>query len=382
MQTDLMKWFDMHAPVFAFSHCRDVVAAVSRAGGFGVLGTTHVTPEQLELELNWIDEHTDGRPYGVDVMFATRPPDGTEALTVGDIARVIPQDHFEFVDALLDKHEVPRLSATESEALLQDYMSSLMRTHAEAVKRLDVVFRHPQHVRMIVSALGVPPAAQLARAHGLDMKVGAMVGQVRHVRHHLEAGVDVLIAAGYEAAGHNSDIATFVLTPQIVDAAGSTPVVHAGGVAGGRQVAAALSLGAQAVWTGTLWLGTSESETSELIKKKIFAATSGDTVRSPYNTGKPTRRLKSAWTDAWEQEGAPKPLPMPLQSILINEALYRMEKYEPEALVTYPAGQAVGMLEQQTDVRGVMYELLEELGATVSEMQHTFHNDTATGAHE
>ncbi len=369
MQTELMHWFDMDAPVFAFSHCRDVVAAVSRAGGFGVLGTTHVTPEQLDLELNWIDEHTDGRPYGVDVMFATRPPEGTEQLTVEDVKRVIPQANAQFVNDLLAKYNVPELSREESESLLTDYMGSLMRTHTEAVKRLDVVFRHPKLVRMIVSALGVPPVEQIERAHALDMKVGAMVGQVRHVKHHLNAGVDILVSAGYEAAGHNSDIATLVLTPQIVDAAGSTPVIHAGGVARGRQIAAALALGAQAVWTGTLWLGTSEAETSDLIKKKIFAATSADTIRSPYNTGKPTRRLKSAWTDAWEQENAPKALPMPLQSILINEALYRMEKYEPEPLVTYPAGQAVGMLSQQNDVRGVMYELLEELGTTLVHMQ-------------
>ncbi len=375
MQTDLMHWFDMDAPVFAFSHCRDVVAAVSRAGGFGVLGTTHVTPEQLELELNWIDDHTDGRPYGVDVMFATRPPEGTEQLSVADVKRVIPPANTRFVNDLLAKYNVPELPREDSETLLAEYMGSLLRTHTEAVKRLDVVFRHPQFVRMIVSALGVPPAAQIERAHTLGMKVGAMVGQVRHVKHHLNAGVDVLIAAGYEAAGHNSDIATLVLTPQIVDAAGSTPVIHAGGVARGRQIAAAMALGAQAVWTGTLWLGTTESETTELIKKKIFAANSGDTVRSPFNTGKPTRRLKSAWTDAWEQEGAPKALPMPLQSILINEALHRMEKYEPEPLVTYPAGQAVGMLNHQTDVRGVMYELLTELGTTVEHMQQTFNGD-------
>lgn len=379
MQTELMRWFDMNAPVFAFSHCRDVVAAVSRAGGFGVLGTTHVTPEQLELELNWIDDHTDGRQYGVDVMFATRPPEGTEELTVGDVKRVIPRENAEFVNALLAKHDVPELPLEESEALLSEYMSSLMRTHTEAVKRLDVVFGHPRLIRMIVSALGVPPRTQIERAHALDMKVGAMVGQMRHVRHHLDAGVDVLISAGYEAAGHNSDIATFVLTPQIVDAAGSTPVIHAGGVAKGRQIAAAMALGAQSVWTGTLWLGTSESETTELIKKKIFAATSGETVRSPFNTGKPTRRLKSAWTDAWEQEGAPKALPMPLQSILINEALHRMDKFEPEPLVTYPAGQAVGMLVQQTDVRGVMYELLAELGETVEHMQATFNAGTTEG---
>ncbi|MEM7220871.1 MAG: nitronate monooxygenase [Pseudomonadota bacterium] len=372
MQSPLMAWFDMQAPVFAFSHCRDVVAAVSRAGGFGVLGTTHVTPEQLELELTWLDEHTNGRPYGVDVMFASRPLEGSEQLSVTDIERVIPEENRRFVNELLARYDVPELSEADSQALLEEYMGGLLRTHAEAVRRLDVVFRHPQHIKMIVSALGVPPVDQIERAHALDMKVGAMVGQVRHVPYHLQANVDVLIAAGYEAAGHNSDVATLVLTPQIVDAAGSTPVIHAGGVARGRQIAAALALGAQAVWTGTLWLGTAEAETSELIKRKIFAASSADTVRSSANTGKPTRRLTSAWTEAWRSPDAPAPLPKPLQSILINEALDRIDKYEPEPLVTYPAGKAVGMLTEKTDVRTLMYELLAEFGETLERLQGDF----------
>ena len=374
MKTELMSWFDMEAPIFAFSHCRDVVAAVSRAGGLGVLGTTHVTPEQLDLELNWIDEHCDGRPYGVDVMFASNPPKEAEGLTADDFERVIPEEHRNFVESVMDRYEVPKLPADESRQVLEEYMADLLRTHAEAEKRLEVVYRHPT-AKLIVSALGVPPQHQIDRAHDLGLKVGALVGHPKHVKYHKNAGVDMLIAAGWEAAGHTGDIATFVLTPQIVDEAGSIPVCHAGGVSDGRQIAAAMALGAQAVWTGTIWLATAEAETSELIKEKMFAATSGDTIRSRCGTGKPTRRMVSGWTDAWEEEGAPKPLPMPYQSMLINEALYRMDKFEPKELVTYPAGQGVGMIHQRSEVRHVVYKLLEEFGDAVVNLNQTIEGE-------
>ena len=195
-----------------------------------------------------------------------------------------------------------------------------------------------------------------------------MVGQPKHVRRHRDAGMDIIVAAGHEAGGHVGEIAGMVLTPQVVEEAGSIPVLHAGGIARGRQIAAALALGAQGVWTGTIWLGTAEAETTPLVKEKIFAATSMDTLRSKCGTGHPARRLRSAWVEAWEAEGAPKPLPMPLQSILVNEALERMDRYQPRELVSYPAGQGVGMMQEQTDVRTVFRDLLTEFGETMAQL--------------
>ncbi|MDD9926131.1 MAG: nitronate monooxygenase [Rhodospirillaceae bacterium] len=367
MQTEVMRMLGIEAPIFAFSHCRDVVAAVSRAGGMGVLGTTHITAEELEVELRWLDENTDDRIYGVDLMFASNARPEFETMTIGDVDRLIPAAHRQFVDALMKKHNVPELPLDDRAAIFDAYMRGMVRTHKTAEGRMDVVFDHPK-VKLMASALGVPPQHVTDRCHEHGIKVIGMVGHPKHVRRHVDAGMDIIVSAGYEAGGHTGDIATMVLTPQVVDAAAPIPVLHAGGIARGRQIAAALALGAQGVWTGTIWLGTSEAETTPLVKEKIFAATSSDTLCSKCGTGHPARRLRSAWVDAWEADTAPKPLPMPLQSILVNEALERMDRYQPRDLVSYPAGQGVGMMSQQTDVRAVFLELLTEFGETMERM--------------
>ena len=375
MQTEVMKMFGLEAPIFAFSHCRDVVAAVCRAGGIGTLGTTHITKEQLEIELNWLDAHTDGKPYGVDLMFASNEPKEYAGITMADADRYIPEEHRQFVSDLMREHDVPEFSQDEREALFADYMRGLVRTHKTAEDRMEIVYEHPL-ARLLVSALGVPPQHVLDRAHRHGIKVAGMVGKPEHAPKHLAAGVDIIIAAGYEAAGHTGDISTMVLMPQVVDLVAPIPVLHAGGIMRGRQIAAALALGAQGVWTGTVWLGTVESECTPLVREKLFAATSSDTLRSRCGTGKPARRLRSAWVDAWEADDAPRALPMPLQSMLVNEALERMDKFQPRELVSYPAGQGVGMMNQETSVRSVVYDMLSELGETMETLSASFNELT------
>lgn len=368
MQTEPMKWFDMSAPVFAFSHCRDVVAAVCRNGGIGALGTTQMNAEQLELELNWLDQNTDGRPYAVDVMFASNPPDQLALISrPEDVDALIPEASKQWVENLLDEFDVPKFDPDESRRVLENYMATMVRTHDKARRSVEVVYRHPL-ARMIVSALGPPPPDVMEEAKRRGLKVAAMVGHPRHVKHHKAAGVDLLISCGYEAAGHTGDIATFVLTPQVVDAARPIPVLHAGGVASGRQIAAALALGASGVWTGTVWLTTPESEATPLTRKMIVEGASDDTVRSKCGTGKFARRLKSRWVEAWDEPGAPEPLGMPLQSILVNEALERMKKYQPEGLWSYPAGQVIGMIDDERDVKRRMYDMMEEFGETMERL--------------
>jgi NAD(P)H-dependent flavin oxidoreductase YrpB (nitropropane dioxygenase family) len=371
MRTEVMKMLDLEAPIFAFSHCRDVVAAVSRAGGMGVLGTTHVTPEQLDIELAWLNAHTEDKNYGVDLMFASDARQEFERMNIGDVDKYIPEEHRRFVDALMKKYGVPELPPGEREALFDEYMKGMIRTHKSAEARLEVLFKHPK-AKVMASALGVPPAHVTDACHERDIKVIGMVGRPKHVRRHKEAGMDIIVSAGHEAGGHVGEIAGLVLTPQVVEEADPIPVLHAGGIARGKQIAAAVALGAQGVWTGTIWLGTSEAETTPLVKEKIFAATSADTLRSKCGTGHPARRLRSAWVEAWEADGAPKPLPMPLQSILVNEALERMDRYQPQELVSYPAGQGVGMMHEQTDVRSVFLDLLTEYGETMEGMSNMF----------
>lgn len=376
-----MRWFELDAPIFAFSHCRDVVAAVCRAGGMGAMGTTQCSAEQLEIELSWLDEHTDGRPYAVDLMFASRAPERYEGMTrPEDVEHLLPREHRDFVEKLLRDHGVPELPPGESEQLFRDYMATMTRTHAQAKARLEVVLRHPL-ARMIVSALGVPPPEVIDEAHSRDMRVAALVGHPRHVDAHKRAGVDLLVSQGTEAGGHTGDVASFVLTPQVVEAAAPLPVLHAGGIGRGRQIAAALALGAQGVWCGSIWLTTSEAETSQAVRRKIIDADSGGTVRSRDGTGKPARRLRSAWTDAWNDPTTPDPLPMPLQTMLVNEARVRIARYEPPELLTYPAGQVVGMIDRQPTVRQVMYDLLAELGETMERLEHLYAADDEAGPH-
>lgn len=367
MRTPVMDMFGLDAPIFAFSHCRDVVAEVSRAGGMGTLGTSHVTTEQLEIELSWIDQHAQGKPYGVDVLFPSAPPQEFENLTPETAQQYLPKEHRDFVEALLQQHNVPEFSREESEEVFRHYMSNMTKTHREAERRLEVIYRHPQ-ARMIVSGLGTPPAHVIERSHRLGLKVCGLIGHPRHAKRQADAGVDVIVAQGWEAAGHTGEISTMVLVPEVVDLVAPVPVLAAGGIGRGRQLAAGLALGAQGVWCGTVWLGTVESEVPPELKRKLFAASSSDTVRSRCNTGKPTRRIVSAWSMAWESPAAPKTLPMPLQSMLINEAMERINKYKVDALLTYPAGQIVGDLREETTVRQVVYDMLAEFSDTLDRL--------------
>ena len=362
-----MDMFRLEAPIFAFSHCRDVVAAVSRSGGMGVLGTSHVTTEQLEIELSWIDAHADGKPYGVDVQFPNKQPKEYENLTPETLAKYLPKAHRDFVNALLKKYNVPEFSKEESDAILRHYMSNLTRTFREAERRLEVIYRHTR-AKMIASALGIPPPDVVEKAHGLGLKVCSLIGHPKHAKKQVDAGVDIIVAQGWEAAGHTGEISTMVLVPEVVDLVAPIPVLAAGGIGRGRQMAAGLALGAQGVWCGTVWLGTVESEVTPELKQKLFAATSSDTMRSKCSTGKPARRLISEWVKAWESPEAPKPLPMPLQSILTNEALERITRFKPDALLTYPAGQVAGQLHGDTTVKQVIYDMLTEFSDTLDSL--------------
>ena len=142
---------------------------------------------------------------------------------------------------------------------------------------------------LVVNALGPPPQFMIEQVKAAGRKVGALAGKAQHAERHVNAGVDLIIAQGYEAGGHTGEIGSMVLIPEIVDAVGDTPVLGAGGVGRGRQMAAAMALGAQGVWCGSVWLTTEEAETHPVVKEKFLAATSSDTIRSRSRTGKPAR---------------------------------------------------------------------------------------------
>jgi NAD(P)H-dependent flavin oxidoreductase YrpB (nitropropane dioxygenase family) len=376
MKTPICEMLGIDFPLVAFSHCRDVVASVSRAGGFGVLGAVAFRPDQLELELKWIDEHIDGKPYGVDVLIPENLAIKNEKnVSAHKLAERIPQAHRDFVRNLLAHHgvempperergDVPRASAP----------SSLMQE--QALKLLEVSFRHP--IKLIANALGVPPQAMLDLGHRHGVPVAALVGAKEHAVRQVQAGVDIIVAEGWEAGGHCGEVSTLVLVPEViraVKAIRNVPVLAAGGIMTGRQMAACIAMGAAGVWTGSIWLATTESETTEIFRAKMIAARSRDTVRSKCRTGKYSRQLRSAWTDAWETPESPAPLPMPFQTMLSEPALYAVqraaERGNPGAreLVTYFVGQGVGLVEGIKSSRAVVQEFMEEFAEALADMQ-------------
>lgn len=369
MRTRVGELLGIDFPLLAFSHCRDVVAAVSNAGGFGVLGAAAASPEDLEVELAWIDAHVGGRPYGADLLVPARVEGGDGSPSPEKLAERVPEGHRRFVGDLLAAHGV----GAEGAAAVH-LGGARMGSATNNADLLDVAFSHP--IALIASALGPPPPLLRDRASRAGVPVAALVGSRRHAERQLAAGVDLLVAQGSEAGGHTGEVSTFVLVPEVVAVAdGSVPVVAAGGIVTGAQMAAALALGAEGVWTGSLWLTTEEAETAPVTKEKFLAAASSDTVRSRSRTGKPARQLRSAWTDAWEGPASPGTLPMPLQSMLAEPALRRVDRAAAAGqegarqLATYFVGQGVGLLDAVAPVRRVVATMMEDFAEAIARLE-------------
>ncbi|MYD35126.1 MAG: nitronate monooxygenase [Acidimicrobiales bacterium] len=365
MKTPVCEMLGCDVPIVAFTHCRDVVAAVTKAGGFGVLGAAGHTPEQLDIDMGWIQDEVGGRPFGVDIIVPAKYEGKSEGeLSVKDLKAMIPPAHRDFLDDMMERYDVPPLPADDKPGAIAGDAEPPM-TYAQAVPLMDVAFSYP--IRLAVNALGPPPPDMISRAHDNDVLVGALAGKKVHAERHVAAGVDIVIAQGHEAGGHTGDIATMVLVPEVVYAIAPTPVLAAGGIGNGRQVAAALALGAQGVWCGSVWLTTQEAETHPVVKDKFLAAGSSDTLRSRSRTGKPARQLRSAWTDEWEGENSPGTLPMPLQPMLIGAASRRIDRAAMNPsnkgaveLANYFVGQVVGQLNESISATRVVEEMISE----------------------
>jgi NAD(P)H-dependent flavin oxidoreductase YrpB (nitropropane dioxygenase family) len=373
VRTPVCDKFGIEFPIFAFSHCRDVVAAVSRSGGFGVLGALAFTPEELEIELAWIDDHVDGKPYGVDlVMPANYVGKGGKQPDEHELRAMIPQEHWDYVDSILAEFNIPQLPDDYNERA----RAAGLGVDDQATRAVEVALTHP--IKLLVNALGPPPKEVVDTAHSHGVLVAALVGSRRHAEKQVEIGVDVIVAQGTEAGGHTGDISTMVLVPEVVDAVGpDIPVLAAGGIGTGRQMAAGLALGAQGAWTGSIWLTVAEANTSPEALDNILAADSRSTVRSRAMTGKPARQLRTAWTDAWEREDAPKTLPMPLQGILFGEMARRVSRAHNRELSGFPVGQIVGRMNRIRPTQEVIFEIVEEWIATTERMAALLDEPTA-----
>jgi NAD(P)H-dependent flavin oxidoreductase YrpB (nitropropane dioxygenase family) len=373
MKSPICDLLGIEFPLVAFTHCRDVVVEVSKAGGFGVLGAAGYNAETLEVELNWIDEHIDGMPYGVDLIAPT-----SMAVTDGhdspeEIREMVPDEHRDFARNILAQHNIDTADVYQG----QRAGAGGFLTSSKATNIIDVAFSHP--IKLIANALGVPPRYMIDRCKETGVAAAALVGAKEHAVKQVEAGVDVLIAAGTEAGGHCGEVSTMVLIPEVCqEVAGSgVPVLAAGGIVTGRQMAAAMAMGAAGVWTGSMWLTTKEAETSPIIKEKYVQASSRQTVRSKARTGKYSRQLRSPWTDAWESEEAPTPLPMPLQSLVSEAPLAKVTKLAEgghegaKQLATSFVGQGVGLMNAIQDTRTVVREFMEDYLGAVERMSST-----------
>jgi len=375
MRTKVTELLGIDFPILAFTHCRDVAAAVTNAGGLGVLGAVAHTPAQLDVDLKWIREQVKGRPFGVDLLIPRKYAGSDKGgMEIGSLKSMIPDEHRQWLDQLLERYGVPPLPprATDDKARDRERertgdrggMGALRVDPKSMLPLIDVAFEN--NVALIASALGTPPEWLVERCHAAGIPVAALAGRIDHALAHKAAGVDLIIAQGTEAGGHTGEIATMVLVPQVVDAVAPTPVLAAGGIANGRQVAASLALGAEGVWCGSVWLTTNEAETPPVVKEKFLAANSADTVRSRSLTGKPARMLRTAWTDAWQQQDAPQALPMPLQGMLVIDSQRRIHRvaHNPgsggQQLATYFVGQVVGQMNTSMPARRVVADMIEE----------------------
>ena len=366
MRTKLAEEMGLEFPIFAFTHCRDVAAAVSKAGGLGVLGVAGHSLKDLSMELEWIAKEVGGKPFGVDLLL----PQKFVGSDRGDVDAAwlderIPQEHRAFLEDLLEKHGVPPLP--DDEKLRDEFVVGYEKQR----EVIELVFSHP--ISLIASALGPPPEWMIEQGRAAGVKVAALAGTLEHARRHAEAGADIVVAQGYEAGGHTGEISTMVLVPEVVDAVAPLPVLAAGGIASGRQLTAALALGAQGVWTGSVWLTTEEAETHPVVKEKFLKASSRDTIRSRSLTGKPARQLRSAWTDAWSDPANPDPLPMPLQPRLTREAQARISRVAhknegAQQLINYFVGQVVGSMNHVKSVRNVVEEMVQEYADTMERL--------------
>ena len=370
MKSQICELLNIEFPMVAFSHCRDVVAAVSKAGGMGVLGAVGLSPEKLEIELNWIDEHVDGKPYGVDVLVPNSYVGKGENLTTDDLRAMIPQEHREFRADVLEKHDIEAndLRSDAGSQRTEQNSNQVLGAGLDGAKEvLEVAFSHP--IGLVANALGVPPKWMLDMGKEHNVPVAALIGAKQHAVKQVEAGVDIIVVSGTEGGGHCGSVSTMVLVPEVRRALkpyGDVPILAAGGICTGEQMAGVMAMGADGVWCASVFLPTTEAETSDNVKEKMIAASSSHTVRSKSRTGKHSRPLKSQWVDEWESKDAPEPLPMPLQTMVSEPALKKVSDQAAighegaKQLETYWVGQGIGLVNETLSAGQTVQKFKEE----------------------
>jgi len=356
LHTAICDRLGVEHPIFGFSHSVEVTAAITNAGGFGVYGATRDMPAAISARLAEIRSLVGDRPFGVDLLLPQGMADKNDWAAA---EAKIPEAHKAFVRQLKQKYNVPDPTG-------KSFFSSMVRSAELFEAQADAVLE--SDVDLFASAIFTPPGI-IERAKQAGKTTLSLVGAPKHVEYAKAAGTDLLVAQGYDAGGHTGPIGTMSLVPQIVDAAGEIPVLAAGGIADGRQVAASLALGAQGVWLGTVWLVTEEHRLNRHILDKLLQAGSADTVLTRSHSGKTCRVIRTAWSEEWEADGAPKPLKMPYQQVLIGELLTGVMEHEIEPLMYEGAGQGVAWCNEETTVGRVIERLVAEAREALSALR-------------
>ncbi|WP_373089723.1 NAD(P)H-dependent flavin oxidoreductase [Sneathiella sp.] len=343
-------------PIFGLAHNIDVMVALGRAGGYPVFGAARSMPEEIIEEARIMKEELGDLPFGIDLMLPTSVGDNTDrrASHAG-----LPREHKEFVGKLADKYNVPH-------ATKPTFFSSHIRSQQLFEEQLAATLESAAH--SFASAVGMP-AEMIKRAKDFGKVTISLVGTPRHAQKAKDAGVDVIVAQGYDAGGHTGPIGTFSLIPQVVDVAGDIPVLAAGGIGDGRHVAASFALGAQGVWLGTAWLTSKEHALSEALTNKLLKADSLDTEISLSHSGKPCRLVKSSWSEEWNRPGAPTPLAMPYQQVLTADIIAGINEHEIEPLIYEATGQSIAWFNKIQTIQEIMDRLLFETDAALCDME-------------
>ena len=356
LHTKLCDSLGIEYPIIAFTHCKDVVAAVINAGGFAVMGETHHTPEEIEADIKWIREKVGDKPFGIDLVFpASVPPMGS----IEELVSKIPTEQREFTEDIKKRYELP-----EPKNKPELYELGWM-TQDVPRKQLEVVL--DEKVAVLASGLG-SPAFILEAAHARGMQVWGLIGKPRQAKRELEAGVDAIIAQGSDAGGHTGTIGTFSIVPEVVAMAGDKPVIAAGGITTGRHLAGAIALGAAGVWTGTLWLACRESDRDMVIKEMIINAKVDDAWYSDCVSGFTMRTLRSKWHEEWARPDAPRAAPAPYQLLLFAEIKQSAVDWGIESFMTEAAGQGVGFIDSMKPARQIVFEMVDEAIAVFEEI--------------
>lgn len=353
LRTKLCELLEVELPIVCFTHCREVAVAATHAGAFAVLGEALRTMEEIERDIRFVREGVGGRAFGIDLVL---PQSSPRSGTPDELYAEIPAEQRAYADSIKQRYHVP--DPTHDVVLRQWGGLNAKIARAQIEVLLD------EQVPVIATGLGAPDFLfDEARARGI--KLIGLIGARRQAVRQIERGADLIVAQGFDAAGHTGGVGTFSIVPSVVEAAGEVPVIAAGGVTSGRHLAASLCLGAAGVWCGTAWLASEESDVDPLIKQRILGADGDETSRTACISGKTMRVLKCPWTEEWEREEAPKVLRSPYQMLLTSHYLQGANDARRPDLMTEAVGQGVAFVKRSQPVAEIVAEMASEARAVL-----------------